>query len=73
MPYLNAEHFRLFIDVFAQAFADSLNIRLLDNSGTHTAQRLTISANVRLVSFTTLWSGATLKRASMSRLQDDIG
>jgi transposase len=35
----------------AQAFADSLNILLLDNSGAHTAQRLTIPANVRLVFF----------------------
>jgi transposase len=49
LPYLNAESFQLFIDAFAQAFADSLNILLLDNSGAHTAQRLTIPANVRLV------------------------
>jgi transposase len=49
LPYLNAESFQLFVDAFAQAFADSLNILLLDNSGAHTAQRLTIPANVRLV------------------------
>lgn len=49
LPYLNAESFQLFIDAFAQAFADSLNLLLLDNSGAHTAQRLTIPANVRLV------------------------
>jgi len=49
LPYLNAESFQLFIDAFAQAFADSLNILLLDNSGAHTAQQLTIPANVRLV------------------------
>jgi hypothetical protein len=49
LPYLNAESFQLFIDAFAQAFADSLNILLLDNSGAHTAQRLTIPAHVRLV------------------------
>lgn len=48
-PYLNAEGFQLFIDAFAQAFADSLNLRLLDNSGAHMAQRLMIPANVRLV------------------------
>jgi transposase len=49
LPYLNAEGFQLFLDAFAQAFADSLNILLLDNSGAHTAQRLSIPANVRLV------------------------
>jgi transposase len=49
LPYLNAESFQLFIDAFAQAFADSLNILLLDNSGAHTAQWLTLPANVRLV------------------------
>jgi hypothetical protein len=49
LPYLNAERFQICVDAFAQAFADSLNILLLDNSGAHTAQRLTIPANVRLV------------------------
>lgn len=49
LPYLNAEMFQLFIDAFAQAFPDSLNLLLLDNSGAHTAQRLTLPTNVRLV------------------------
>jgi hypothetical protein len=49
LPYLNAEMFQLFVDVFAQAFRDSLNLLLLDNSGAHTAQRLTLPENVRLV------------------------
>jgi putative transposase len=49
LPYLNAEMFQLFVDAFAQAFPDSLNLLLLDNSGAHTAQQLTIPANVRLV------------------------
>jgi transposase len=49
LPYLNAEMFQLFVDAFAQAFPDSLNLLLLDNSGAHTAQRLTLAANVRLV------------------------
>ena len=48
LPYLNAASFQLFIDAFAEAF-DSVNILLLDNSGAHTAQRLTIPANVRFV------------------------
>ena len=49
LPYLNAEGFQLFIDAFAQAFPDSLNLLLLDNSGAHTAQRLILPANVRFV------------------------
>jgi transposase len=49
LPYLNAEMFQLFLDAFAQAFPDSLNILVLDNSGAHTAQRLTLPRNVRLV------------------------
>jgi hypothetical protein len=42
LPYLNPENFQLFIDLFAQAFPDSLNLLLLDNSGAHTAHQLTI-------------------------------
>jgi transposase len=49
LPYLNAEMFQLFVDAFAQAFPDSLNLLLLDNSGAHTAQRLILPTNVRLV------------------------
>jgi transposase len=49
LPYLNADIFQLFVDAFAQAFPDSLNLLLLDNSGAHTAQRLTLPENVRLV------------------------
>lgn len=49
LPYLNAESFHLFVDAFAEAFPDSLNLLLLDNSGAHTAQRLTLPENVRLV------------------------
>ncbi len=49
LPYLNAEMFQLFLDAFAQAFPDSLNILVLDNRGAHTAQRLTLPTNVRLV------------------------
>jgi hypothetical protein len=48
-PYLNAENSQIFVDLFAQAFPDSLNLLLLDNSGAHTAQPLTIPENVGLV------------------------
>jgi len=49
LPYLNAETFPLFIDAFAGAFPESLNLLLLDNSGAHTAQRLQWPDNVRPV------------------------
>jgi transposase len=48
-PYLNAKMFQRFLDAFAQAFPDSLNMLVLDNRGAHTAQRLTLPTNVRLV------------------------
>ena len=49
LPYLNADIFQLVVDAFAQACPDSLNLLLLDNSGAHTAQWLTLPENVRLV------------------------
>jgi len=49
LPYLNDESFQLFVDAFAAAFPDSLNLLLLDNSGAHTARRLTVPANVCFV------------------------
>jgi transposase len=49
LPYLNADMFQLFVDAFAQAFPDSLNILRLDNSGAHTAQRLRWPKKVRCV------------------------
>jgi transposase len=49
LPYLHAERFQLFINAFAQAFPDRLNILLLDNSGAHTSLQLTLPENVRCV------------------------
>jgi len=49
LPDLNAESCQMFVNAFAAAFPDSLNLLLLDNSGAHTAQHLTLPANVRLV------------------------
>jgi transposase len=49
LPDLNAANFQLCIDLFSQAFPDSLNLLLLDNRGAHTARQLTIPENVRLV------------------------
>jgi hypothetical protein len=49
LPYLNADTFQLFVDAFAEAFPDSLNILLLNNSGAHTAQYIRWPAHVRCV------------------------
>lgn len=49
LPYLNAPNFQIFVDEFAKAYPDSLNIVLLDKSGAHTAKCLKIPDNVRLV------------------------
>jgi hypothetical protein len=49
LPHRNAEMFQLFGHDFAQAFPDSLNILLLDNSGAHTSSQLTLPENVRCV------------------------
>ncbi len=46
---LNSTHFQIFVDAFAHAYPDSLNILVLDNSGAHTAKRLVIPDNIRLV------------------------
>jgi hypothetical protein len=49
LPYLNAASFQLFVDALAEAFPDRLKLLLLDNGDAHTAQRLTLPENVRLV------------------------
>ena len=49
LPSLNTEGFQLFLKTFAEVFPDSLHLLLLDNSGAHTAQRLTLPAHGRLV------------------------
>lgn len=49
LPYLNADMFQRFVDELGLAFPDSLNLLVLDTSGTHTAKRLTLPENIRLV------------------------
>jgi hypothetical protein len=49
LPCLYADTFQLFVDALAQAFPDSFNILLLDNSGAYTAQRIRWPANVQPV------------------------
>jgi hypothetical protein len=48
-PSLHAERCQLFVDAFAHAFPDSLNILVLDTSGAHTSSQLTLPENVRCV------------------------
>ena len=49
LPKFNADQFQLFLDEFARARPDSLNVLLLDNSRCHTAQELRIPANIVLL------------------------
>lgn len=49
LPKLNADLFQLFLDRFAAARPDTLNVLLVDNSRCHTAHDLQIPSNVRLV------------------------
>jgi hypothetical protein len=49
LPYPNAEALQPFLDAFAQAFPDGLNILRVDHSGAHTSQRIRRPENVRCV------------------------
>ncbi len=49
MPHLNSANFQVFLDEFAKAFPDSLNVLVLDRSGAHRAHALELPDNVRLV------------------------
>jgi DDE superfamily endonuclease len=49
LPCLDADCFALFPDKFAQCYADSLNIVLLDQAPAHVAQRVQWPENVVLV------------------------
>jgi len=49
LPSLNSAMFQLFLDELAQAYPTSLNVVVLDKSGGHTANRLVVPENVRLV------------------------
>ena len=49
LPSLNSAMFQLFLNDLARAFPESLNVLVLDKSGGHTAKRLVVPENVRLV------------------------
>ena len=49
LPKLNADLFQLFLERFAAARPDTLNVLLVDNSRCHTADALQLPPNLRLV------------------------
>lgn len=49
LPKLNADLFQVFLDEFATARPDTLNVLLVDNSRCHTAKTLVVPANVVLL------------------------
>jgi hypothetical protein len=72
LPYLNADMFQLFIDAFAQACPDSLNILLLDSSGAHTAQGLPWPAHVRYVRLPPYWPELSPIERVWRDVKDDV-
>ncbi|MDQ5826985.1 MAG: transposase [Chloroflexota bacterium] len=49
LPKLDQEHVQLFLDEFARARPDTLNVLLLDNARSHTAKTLRVPENVILL------------------------
>jgi transposase len=49
LPQLNSTNFQVFLDAFAAAYPDTLNLVVLDNSRCHTAKRIRVPSNVQLV------------------------
>ena len=49
LPKLNADLFQVFLDAFARARPQTLNVLLVDNSRCHTAHDLVLPANVILL------------------------
>lgn len=49
LPQLNSTNFQVFIDGFAAAYPDTLNLVVLDNSRCHTAKGVCVPENVRFV------------------------
>lgn len=49
LPKLDSDHVQFFLDSFAAARADTLNVLLLDNARSHTAKHLRIPENVILL------------------------
>lgn len=49
LPMLNADLFQVFLDAFATARPDTLNVLMVDNSRCHTATALVVPSNVVLL------------------------
>ncbi len=49
LPQLNSTNFQVFIDAFAAAYPDTLNLVVLDNSRCHTAKNVCVPDNVRFI------------------------
>lgn len=49
LPQLNSTNFQVFLDAFAAAYPDTLNLVILDNSRCHTAKDVRVPDNVRFV------------------------
>jgi len=49
LPKLDQNHVQLFLDEFARARPDTLNVLLLDTARSHTAKRLRVPENVILL------------------------
>ena len=49
LPGLDARLFQIFLDHFAQTYADSLNLLVLDNAPAHIAQEVRVPPNVRFI------------------------
>jgi hypothetical protein len=68
LPRLDADCFALFLDTFAQSYAESLNIILLAQAPAHVAQRVPWPENVVLV-----WLPAySLELNPVERLWEDL-
>jgi transposase len=49
LPYLDTEHFQIFLDYFASRYPESLNLMVLDNGGYHTTPKLRRPEQIRFV------------------------
>lgn len=68
LPYLDTEHFQIFLDYFASRYPESLNLMVLDNGGYHTTPRLRRPEHIRFV-FTPPY---TPEVSPMERVFEDV-
>lgn len=68
LPYLDTEHFQIFLDYFASRYPESLNLMVLDNGGFHTTPKLRRPEHIRFV-FTPPY---TPEVSPMERVFEDV-